>query len=208
MTVFMNSATPLDPGELDGLKFRHITTRGELDELEQVNIQEGLLWLQRQRNKNVLTDGFAITLHKHLFGDVWDWAGTIRRSEKNIGIAPMCIEVELRMLMDDSRYWAEHSTYEPIEAAMRLHHRLTVIHPFPNGNGRHARIMADTMLAKVYGARAIDWAGGYDLQKMNVRRKNYVAALKAADNGDLAPLMAFVGARGPSRRLGSSPEQG
>jgi Fic-DOC domain mobile mystery protein B len=192
---YPDGATPLDPDELGGLKFKHITTRGELDELEQANIEEGLRWLARRRPKDVLTDGFCIELHKRLFGEVWSWAGAFRRTGKNIGIDPIHISVELRALMDDANYWAEHGTYKPTEAAVRLHHCLVFIHPFPNGNGRHARIMADAVLASIYGADAIDWAGGHDLQKMNPRRKAYIAALKAADRGDLAPLMAFVGPR-------------
>lgn len=194
MTVVMEypeGATPLDPDEMEGLKFKHITTRGELDELEQVNIESGLLWLSRQR-QDVLTDSFAVNLHKRLFGEVWSWAGTLRRSEKNIGIDPLQISVQLRTLMDDARYWVDNKTFDPIEAAIRLHHRMVYIHPFPNGNGRHARIMADAILTQVYGKDPIDWAGGHDLQKMNDRRKIYIAALRAADRGDFGPLLAFT----------------
>jgi Fic-DOC domain mobile mystery protein B len=191
---YPEGATPLDPDELGGLKFKHITTRVELDELEQANIESGLRWLARRRG-DVLTDDFAVALHKRLFGDVWDWAGTFRKSGKNIGIDPIHIPVEVRTLMDDARYWAEHKTFVPSEAAVRFHHRLVKIHPFPNGNGRHARIMADTVLARVYKAKPIDWAGGHDLQKMNDRRAAYIAALKAADNEDIGPLIAFIGPR-------------
>jgi Fic-DOC domain mobile mystery protein B len=191
---YPQGATPLDPDELGGLKFRHITTRGQLDELEQVNIETGLRWIARQR-RDVLTDNFAIVLHKRLFGDVWEWAGTFRRTGKNIGVDPVQIAVQLRMLMDDARYWAEHQTYPASEAAIRLHHRMVQIHPFPNGNGRHARIMADTVLARVYRAEPFDWAGGYNLQRMNDRRLAYIAALRAADRGDLGPIIAFIGPR-------------
>jgi Fic-DOC domain mobile mystery protein B len=190
----LEGATPLDPDEMGGLKFKHITTRGELDELEQVNIESGLRWAARQR-ADILTDDFAVMLHKRLFGDVWDWAGSFRRTVKSIGIDPIHIGVELRTLMDDARYWAEHKTYPPTEAAIRLHHRLVYVHPFPNGNGRHARVMADAVLERIYDAKSIDWAGGHDLQKMNDRRVAYIAALKAADQGDIGPLMAFVGPR-------------
>jgi len=191
---YPEGATPLDPNELDGLKFKHITTRSELDQLEQTNIESGLRWLARQR-ADVLTDDFVVTLHKRLFSDVWDWAGSFRRTGKNIGVDPIHISVELRKLMDDAQYWAKQKTYPPSEAAARLHHRLVYVHPFPNGNGRHARIMADTVLDRIYNAKAIDWAGGHDLQKMNNRRTTYIAALKAADRGDMAPLMAFIGPR-------------
>jgi Fic-DOC domain mobile mystery protein B len=188
---YPEGATPLDPNELGGLKFKHITTRAELDQLEQANIQSGLRWLPRHRGE-VLTDDFAVTLHKRLFGQVWGWAGTFRTTGKNIGIDPLHIPVELRMLMDNARYWAGQGTYAASEAALRFHHRLVQIHPFPNGNGRHARIMADTVLSRVYKVEPIDWAGGHDLQKMNVRRAAYIAALKAADHGDFGPLLGFV----------------
>src|ERR1700722_10999620 len=103
---YLEGATPLDPNELAGLKFKHITTREELDELEQANIESGLRWLARHRGY-VLTDAFAISLHKRLFGDVWSWAGSFRRTDKNIGVDPIHIGVELRTLMDDARYWSE-----------------------------------------------------------------------------------------------------
>lgn len=192
--VYPDGATPLDPNELGGLKFKHVTTRAQLDELEQVNIQSGLRWLGRHRG-DVLTDDFVVTLHKRLFGEVWDWAGSFRRTGKNIGVDPAQIGVELRMLMDNVRYWAAHDTYAAAEAAIRLHHRLVQIHPFPNGNGRHARIMADAVLRRVYREKPIDWAGGHDLQKMNDRRAAYIAALKAADREDFTALLVFAGVR-------------
>lgn len=187
---YPEGATPLDPNELGGLKHKHITTQGELDQLEQANISSGLRWLGRQR-ANVLTDDFVITLHKRLFGDVWDWAGTFRKTGKNIGIDQLHIPVALRALTDDAKYWADNKTYPPLEAAVRFHHRLVEIYPFLNGIGRHGRIMADAILDRVYGTKPIDWAGGHDLQKMNVRRNAYIAALKSADAGDYAPLLHF-----------------
>lgn len=187
-------ATPLDPDEMEGLKFKHITTRGELDELEQVNIESGLLWLGRRRKTDILTDRFVRDLHRRLFGDVWKWAGQFRQTEKNIGIDPLQIVVQLRVLLDDARYWAEKSTFLPLEAGARFHHRLVQIHPFQNGNGRHARIIADVYLAERFGHAPIDWAAGHDLQHTNERRDAYLAALRAADGGDLGPLLIFVGA--------------
>jgi Fic-DOC domain mobile mystery protein B len=191
---YPDGATPLDPNELGGLKHKHITTQAELNQLEQANIESGLRWLSRQR-ADVLTDNFATTLHARLFGDVWDWAGTYRKTGKSVGVDPVDIPVELRTLMDDAKYWAENKTYLPSEAAVRFHHRLVKIHPFPHGNGRHARIMADAMLDRVYKAKPIDWAGGHDLQNMGERRTAYIAALKAADQGDIGPLIEFIGPR-------------
>lgn len=197
MTVeleYPEGATPLDPDELGGLRFRHVKTQGQLNELEQANISSGMRWLARMRRKDILTDDFALELHRRLFGDVWDWAGEFRTTEKNIGVDPIQIAVQLRALMDDARYWVEHNTYAPIEAAVRLHHRLVLIHPFSNGNGRHARILADVVLERVYETTPIDWTAGVDLQHMNDRRKAYIIALKAADNHDIGPLLAFVAA--------------
>ena len=190
-----DGATPLDPDEIEGLKFDHITTRGELDELEQANIAEGLQWLGRRRRGDVLTDEFVRRLHQQLFGEVWDWAGTYRLREKNIGIDPFQIPMQLRMLLDNARFWAENDTYAPLEAAARFHHRMVQIHPFPNGNGRHARIAADIFLQKHYRHPPVEWASGFDLQADNARREAYIAALRAADAHDFAPLLDFVGIR-------------
>ena len=189
-----DSATPLDPDELQGLKFDHITTRGELDELEQANIEEGMEWVSRQRGGDIFDDAFTRKLHFRLFGDVWEWAGQYRLTEKNIGIDPIQIPEQLQMLLGDARYWAENNTYPPLEAAARFHHRMVQIHPFPNGNGRHARIATDIMLQDYYDHPPIEWASGFDLQADNERRTVYINSLRAADGGDLDPLLAFVGA--------------
>ncbi|MGH1480520.1 MAG: mobile mystery protein B [Geminicoccales bacterium] len=187
-----DGATLLAPDELDGLKYKHIQTRNELDELEQANIQAGLLWLSKVRNKNVLSEGFIRKLHKRLFGDVWSWAGTFRTTEKNIGVDPIQIGVQLRMLLDDASYWAGHATYLPLEAAARFHHRLVQIHCFANGNGRHARIAADAYLEERFRHEPVDWAGGFNLMKSNERRDDYITSLRAADAGNYEPLLKFV----------------
>jgi len=188
-------ATPLAPDELTGLKFGHITTRGELDELEQANIAQGLLWLERTRGRAVLSEDFLRTLHRQLFGDVWKWAGTLRTHETNIGCAPFDIAPKLHILLDDARLWAEGGVYSPLEAAARFHHRMVQIHLFPNGNGRHARIAADIYLERYFESPAIDWTGGFDLQTENERRDSYIRALQCADSGQLEPLLEFVGLR-------------
>lgn len=185
-------ATPLEPDELDGLKFDHITTRGELDELEQANIQSGLLWLERSRKKDILDVQFLRELHKRLFGQVWGWAGTFRTREKNIGIDPIRIGVDLQALLDDARYWTENKTYEPLEAAARFHHRLVQIHPFPNGNGRHARISADLYLSEYFKHEEINWNGGYSLMCNNERRSKYIQALRDADDLNYNSIIAFI----------------
>jgi len=190
---YPKGATPLEAEELEGLKFPHITTRGELDHLEQANISAGLMWLKRRKDNSILNEQFILKLHTQLFGDVWRWAGSFRRTEKNIGIDPVQISAQLRMLLDDIQFWLDNKTFDPIETAVRLHHRLVYIHLFPNGNGRHARIMADALLEKVYGIAPIDWLAGSDLLQANERRDNYISALQLADRGDYQALLDFVG---------------
>jgi Fic-DOC domain mobile mystery protein B len=193
---YPEGATPLDPDELAGLKFKHVTTRGQLDHLEQANIQNGLRWLERRRNKgDVLHEGFVRELHEQLFGDVWSWAGTFRTTEKNIGIDPRHISVQLRVLLGDMSYWIENHTYDPAEMAVRLHHRLVYIHLFPNGNGRHARIMADVVLTDLLKTQPLNWDGGQNLQAMSERRRTYIQALQQADRGDYRSLLEFVAVR-------------
>lgn len=192
-------ATPLDPDELEGLKFKHVRTRGELDELEQANVEQGLAWVERRRGGSVFDDAFIRRLHRQLFGDVWEWAGKYRLTEKNIGVDPIDVPVEVKKLLDDARHWAENDVYAPLEAAARFHHRMVQIHPFPNGNGRHARIAADIMLAEVYYHPPVAWAGGFDLQADNERRRFYIAALRAADAHDFDLLLNFVGAKEADR---------
>ena len=199
MFVNAEGTTPLDQNEIEGLKFKHITTRGELDELEQANITQGLRWLGRRRNSDVLTDGFVRALHKRLFGDVWTWAGTYRIREKSIGIDPLQISVQFHQLLGNAQHWAEQATYDPLEAAARFHHRMVQIHPFPNGNGRHARISTDVYLEEYFKYAPIEWASGFDLQADNDRRTAYIAALRAADAGDFEPLFTFVGAQEDGR---------
>lgn len=184
-----DGATPLDPDERDGLLFPHIDTRGELDQMEQVNIQQGLLWLHNKKlsSDDLLSDYFARQLHQKLFSDVWKWAGEYRRTEKNIGIAPEQISVQTRRLMDDVRFWIENGTYPAKELALRFHHRLVQIHLFPNGNGRHSRIMADAILTKILSVPPIRW-GGRDLTKAGNIRTDYIKALRQADKADYSVL--------------------
>ena len=187
-----DGATPLEPEEKEGLLHKHVTTRSQLDELEQFNIQEGLKWLKRQKNADPFSVAFVRELHEKLFGQVWSWAGTFRQTGKNIGIEPFQIPDQLGQLLGNAKYWVEHSIYPPKEIAARFHHKLVYIHLFPNGNGRHARILADTVLTVALDEKPIDWAGGYDLQKMSDRRSEYIAALREADNGDFERLLIFV----------------
>jgi Fic-DOC domain mobile mystery protein B len=184
-----DSSTLLSPEEREGLIPSYITLRGELNEAEQANILEADAWAF-SRKRNVLDQRFLNTLHRRMYGNVWRWAGTYRRSQKNIGVEYYKIPTDLRVLLDDCRYWLEHDTYPPDEIAARFHHRLVSIHCYPNGNGRHARLAADLLLTSLERDR-FSW-GSANLIDAGATRATYVAALRAADNHDYGPLFVFV----------------
>jgi Fic-DOC domain mobile mystery protein B len=184
-----DAATPLTPEEREGLIPSYITLRRELNEAEQANIVEAEEWAY-SRKRDVLSEQFIKSLHKRMFGRVWRWAGDFRQTERNIGVNPFRIAIDLRNLLDDCRYWIEHETYPPDEIAARFHHRLVYIHPFPNGNGRHARLAIDLLLVKL-GRPRFSW-GRVNLVNAGETRQTYVAALRAADNHDIGPLLQFV----------------
>jgi Fic-DOC domain mobile mystery protein B len=184
-----DNATPLKPEEREGLIPTHVTLRSELNELEQQNILEADRWAFG-RKRNVVDEAFLRGLHRRMFNRVWRWAGTYRTSERNLGIAPYRIEPELRAIIDDARYWIGHLVYKHDELAVRFHHRLVSVHPFPNGNGRWSRLAADLLIVQQGGGR-FTWGRANIQADSNVRRA-YIEALHAADNHDLAPLTNFA----------------
>jgi Fic-DOC domain mobile mystery protein B len=182
-------ATPLTPAERQDLVPTYITLRSELNELEQKNIAAAVQWAFGRR-KVATRENFLKSLHRRMFNQVWRWAGNYRNTERNLGVKPHLIEIELRNALDDARYWIEHKSYPDDEIAVRFHHRLVSVHPFPNGNGRWSRLATDVLIAQLGGKR-FTW-GGADLRAASSARNVYIAALKAADNHDLAPLIAFA----------------
>ncbi len=189
---YPRGATPIDPEELEGLRLSHVTTREELNRWEHENISEAMRWLERRRQKaEILNEEFVRALHKRMLGKVWRWAGQFRRTNKNIGVHWAQIPLELKPLLDDTKYWIEHETYSPDEIAARFHHRMVLIHPVPNGNGRHARLIADVLLVDVLRREPFTW-GKTDLNTAGNVRDAYIAALRAADNHDYNPLLDFV----------------
>ena len=181
--------TPLDPDETEGLLPDWITNRADLNLAEEENIALGMAWGARAHpRRSVLTQEFLRELHRRMFGRVWRWAGQYRHGERNIGIAPHAISSELKKLLDDARAWDEFKSYAIDQCAVRLHHRLTVIHPFPNGNGRCSRVYADLYLEQ-HGAPPFSWGEKLDGTK---RRRIYLDALHAADVLDYQPLLEFV----------------
>jgi Fic-DOC domain mobile mystery protein B len=185
-----DAATPLEAEEREQLIPTYITNRAELNEVEQIGIADADRWAFARKRGNVLDEDFLTALHRRMFGEVWRWAGTFRASERNIGVDPLQIGVQLRQLVGDVRYWIEHGTYSPDEIAARFHHKLVWIHPFPNGNGRHARLAADLLVVRLGGTR-FTW-GSVNLVVAAETRRRYVQALRAADRHDIAPLLAFV----------------
>lgn len=182
--------TPLEAEEREQLIPSYITTRAELNEAEQVNITRASLWLRRARNVDVLDDAFLRDLHKRMFGEVWKWAGQYRKTPRNIGIDAYRIPMAVRELVQDARYWVDNGTFPPHEIAIRFSHRLVSIHPFPNGNGRHSRLVADLLVMKL-GQPRFTW-GRANLVDPGETRRAYVAALRAADGGEIEPLLAFA----------------
>lgn len=185
--IYPQGATPLDADYSAQLIPKHITTQSQLNEWEAVNIQEARKWVfLKYRSKHILDIGFVKKLHAKMFDKTWGWAGQWRTSQTNIGIEPYRIMTELGQLLSDVEYYANNSTYSMDEIAVRLHHRLVWIHPFPNGNGRHARLMADIFL-KDHQMPLFDWG-----QNLTNSRSQYIAALQASDRQDYEPLLRFV----------------
>ena len=185
-------ATPLGPDEIDNLKIKTITTRGELDRWEQQNIGEAMDWLDTRKNKSeILFESFVKKLHEKMLSKVWTWAGSFRKTDKNIGVDKYKIGIELKTLLDDTKYWIDNYTYESDEIAIRFHHQLVKIHCFPNGNGRHSRLMTDILLTDVLDKEPFTWGNG-NLSVEGGVRDTYINALHSADNNEYEPLMEFV----------------
>lgn len=189
---YIDGQTPLDDDEKEGLLVSTVTTRGELDEFEQQNIEEALQWVldKTLKAETILTEKFIRNLHKRMYGNVWNWAGRYRSTNKNIGVDKWQIVVALKDLCDDTLYWIKNDTYSADETAVRFKHRIVSIHCFPNGNGRHSRIMADILIEKVYKKPLFSW-GARELTHQGNVRDIYIQAVRKADNGDLAPLLEF-----------------
>ena len=139
----------------------------------------------------MFTEKFIKDLHRKMYSDVWKWAGNFRKSEKNIGIKSYRIGMELKQLLDDALFWFQNNTYEKDEMAIRLKHRIVSIHCFPNGNGRHSRLIADLIMSKLYNEQYFSWGKG-NLIKANELRENHIKALREADNQNYQPLIAFA----------------
>lgn len=184
-----DNCTPLNQEERRELIPSHIAYRSELNEAEEENIARAQDWAFSRR-RDPLSVRFIRDLHRQMLGEVWRWAGRFRTSERNLGIAYYEIPMAVRQLLEDTRAWVEYRTYPPDEIAVRFHHRLVQIHPFPNGNGRHSRLIADILVMSL-GQERFSW-GSTQLRDADDIRRRYIDALQAADNQDLGPLIEFA----------------
>jgi Fic-DOC domain mobile mystery protein B len=185
--------TPLDENESDSLLLKTITTQGELNEAEQLNIEEAMEWTLRRkfRAEDILTEKFCNELHRRMYSSVWRWAGTFRKTNKNIGVDPFNITVELRKLIDDCTFWINEKTMSEDEIAVRFKHRIVSIHCYSNGNGRHSRLMADVIVSHIFGRSVFTW-GAANLVKPGHAREKYLQVLRSADKGDYTGLLKFA----------------
>jgi len=190
--VYPRGATPLDPDEAAGLIPIHISTQGDLNAWEQLNIAQGDRWAARQNKRELLDEGFVRDLHREMFNKTWRWAGTFRNSNKNIGVDWTQVSVKLRDLLENTRYQIDREVFDADEIAVRFHHQLVWVHAFPNGNGRHARLMSD-LLAMRLGRPRLSWGSDSStVHSANQLREQYIAGLRAADQGQVEDLLAFA----------------
>ncbi len=183
--------TPLDPDDLAGLRLGFIATRGELDAAEQRNVAKAITWsrVRRPTPDRILDEPFVRGLHHRMFGDVWSWAGRYRTTSRNLGVDPWLISEGVGSLLGDARHWlAIGDDHDAV--SVRIHHRLVQVHPFANGNGRHARLYADLLVVGL-GAQPFTWGALQNVDAATIRAA-YISALHAADAGDLASLIAFA----------------
>lgn len=188
--IYAEGATPLSPDEIHNLIPKHLTTQKELNEWEQFNIVKGENWAFGIKRKDILSIEFAKKLHKQMFNETWSWAGVFRKSQTNIGVNSIYIPQELKAIFNDVEFWLSNNTYDMREIAIRLHHRLVFVHPFPNGNGRFSRLFADLLLQN-NNEVSFSW-GSCSLIEDSIIRKQYISALKEADMGDYRKLIEFV----------------
>jgi len=188
--VYADGATPLDPDEAQGLIPTHIDTASQLNEWEQTNILLAEGWLFERKRSDILTEAFGRRLHRKMFSKTWEWAGRYRLTQKNLGVPAYSILSSVKDALDSARYWVNQDTYTLSESAVRLHHRMVAIHPFPNGNGRHTRMLVDALLY-AHDVPRLTW-GRTNLFHEGQARSAYLQALREADKGSFAALIAFA----------------
>lgn len=186
-------ATPIE--DASGLLVEGVVTYAALNVRETENIVRAVKEHMRPRKRRPavwLTEEYARHVHRDMFDRVWEWAGRYRDAELNIGVPASRVREEVAKLCQDVAFWDDQKENPMfvLERAVRLHHRLSWIHPFPNGNGRHARLVADIYL-HVHRHKLPDWPSSAMGGAGNAR-KAYLEALKKADGGDFCPLVEYT----------------
>ena len=125
-------------------------------------------------------------LHRQLFGDVYEWAGELRRVDIAKGSTRFCTasriapEAEQVMRALESSLDAE-AWPAALGHAAECFGEINLIHPFREGNGRALRLFFEHLF--VVNGMAIDWG--------RIERDEWLAACIAAvacDNSQLASL--------------------
>lgn len=194
-------ATPVD--DSSGLKLLWVKTRDQLNEVEADHILKASssYFSRRQFPSKWFNEPNLKKIHREMFKLIWDWAGIYYVGPlRNIGIRSQHIPTQVRELCADVLFWLTETTNLTfLEQSAYIHFRLAQIHPFPNGNGRHARLVADLYLHSLYGERP-HWPENI-LVADSSPRKEYIESLKSADQGDYSPLISLLvkyGGRNPS----------
>lgn len=182
-------ATPID--DISDLIPTHITTRSELNEWEAANILKAVQKYLTAKKRRAIDIDWLKKVHKDMFDETWKWAGKFRKSNFNLGSDWHNIQEEMAKLIGDLNYWrTQTGELGEFEQSVWLHHRLVKIHPFVNGNGRHARLVADCFLYS-HGHKLPIWPDKQLIDASEVR-KEYITALQAADKGDYGLLESFT----------------
>jgi len=189
-------ATPIEEDELADLIPNFVATSEDLNIAEYENIAKAIPdafeQARREGPQRVLRHEFLFNLHRRMFEDVWRWAGTQRRRITNIGIDPLQIPTQIKQTFDDAVFWHENETYSIDERAARIHCRLVAIHPFPNGNGRCTRLVADLYLVSIDQPQFTWGTAAGRLDEDGVARRVYIGALLEAVQEKYEPLIAFA----------------
>jgi Fic-DOC domain mobile mystery protein B len=190
---YKDGQTPLDENETGGLLIQSITTREELDEFEQQNIESAIKWtmVTKFKKERVLSEEFILELHRRMFCDVWSWAGEFRKTNKNLGVPYSRVRVSVKVLLGDCFHWLNQKSHSDEEIAILFKHRIVSIHCFSNGNGRHSRLMADVIISHLFSKPVFSWNRN-NLVEKGEGRTNYLSAINAADMGDIQPLIDFA----------------
>jgi len=185
-------ATPLSEDDYRELILQQLPDRNALNFAEATNILKAQTkHLERKvRPEVVLDDLFVRTLHREMFGEVWQWAGKYRTRDLSLGVEFTLVAESVRALMDNAKLWVDDNALDSDTLACQLHHQLVLIHPFVNGNGRLSRLMSDILLTSM-GSEPFTW-GASSLGGNSQARDAYIKSLKIADNGHLGPLLHFA----------------